>query len=335
MRRVLVVSLVVGASLAASALRPPTATAAAVTIDTVPQLAGIPIVVDGRVYKTNRLGRITVEADGALRDRVDVRDARVGPRTRATFSRWYGNLDKPSGKLTAALDLYFTFEWTFVDLHNRPIPFDRVTSIKFKTSHGRVRTFERKDFGRKHWVQGSRVISTPEGPRRKDLYFTVEKVIVDDTNVVNRAQQRFEPSKRRDMAFRLLFYKMEFSAFDALFKFPIGSGVKLTFPNGKVQEHNFTSAGKLTIDRLPRGEYWVVVNGPGMSFKRPVTLTKNQKVPLEVLSWIDIGFVFGVVFAIALGLLLIGRPWLLRYARLRTYRAQIAALRNRAAEGSA
>lgn len=334
MRRLLLICAVVGASVGAAALHAPAAAAATVTIDTVPRLAGIPILVDNRLYRTNRAGLVRVNVNGALRDRLDVRDARVGPRTRATFSRWYGNLDRGGANLTAALDLYFLFRWSFVDLKNRAVANDRVTSIALRTSHGRTRKFKQADFGRWQWLQGSRVISTPDGPRRKNLYFTVEKVIVDDANVVNRAQQRFEPYRQKEVAVRLLFYSAEFSAHDALFKFAIGKGIKLTFPNGRVQEYEFGPGAKLKIDRLPRGEYWVVVDGPGMSFLRPVTLSKNQTVPLEVLSWVDIGFVIGVLFAIALGLLFVGRPWLLRYARPSTYRAHWEAFRSRWPEGA-
>jgi hypothetical protein len=335
MRRALVILAAMGALAAAFA---PGAAAAArgITVETVPQLRGIPIVFDGRVYRTSHGGRVVLPASRtSLRGRLSVRDVRLPGRIKATFARWYGNLDRPSNLIRAALDIYYPVRWRFTDLDDLPIRFGRVTAISFKSSHGRAHKFEQEDFGRRHWFQGSRVISTPEGPRSKDLYYTVEKVIVDGTNVVNRAQQRFEPVKRRDLAVRLLFYSAEFSASDALFRFPIGRAVKLTFPNGTVKRYPFGPGAKLTIDRLPRGQYWVVVEGPGMSFLRPLSLSKNQTMPLEVLSWIDIGFVIGVLFAIALGLLLVGRPWLLRFARPRTYRAHREALRNRSAEGSA
>jgi hypothetical protein len=332
-RRVLLLCAAVGASLGASALHVPAATAARVTIDTVPRLKGVPIVIDRRVHRTNRFGRVTVNVNGPLRNRILVRNARVGPRSKATFSRWYGNLDRPGADLTAALDLWFRFRWSFVDLKNRAVENERVTSVYFRSSHGRARKFEQDELGRWHWVQGSRVISTPVGPRRKNLYFTVEKVIVDKANVVNRAQQRFEPYRQEEIAITLLFYSAHFTAHDALFKFPIGKGIKLTFPDGRVQHYEFGSGATLKIDRLPRGEYWVEVEGPGMSFLRPVTLSRNQTVPLEVLSWVDIAFVFGVLCAIALGLLLVGRPWLLRYTRPRAYREHWEALRSRWSEG--
>lgn len=335
MKRALV-SIAVLAALA-GALAPGAAAASrGITVETVPQLRGIPIVFDGRVYRTSHGGRVVLPATTrSVRGRLSVRDVQLPGRIKATFARWYGNLDRPSNLIRAALDIHYPVRWRFMDLQKLPIRFGRVTSISFKSSHGHMHKFEQEDFGRRHWFQGSRVISTPEGPRSKDLYYTVEKVIVDGTNVVNRAQQRFEPAKRRDIALRLLFYSAHFSANDALFKFPIGRGVKLTFPNGMVKRYAFGPGAKLTIDRLPRGQYWVVVEGPGMSFLRPLSLSKNQTMPLEVLSWIDIGFVIGVLFAIAIGLLFVGRPWLLRYLRPRTYRAQWAALRNRSAEGPA
>jgi hypothetical protein len=333
-RRALLLCAVSAASLGAAAVHVPAAAAAQVTIDTVPRLKGIPIVVDKRVHRTNRFGRVTVKVNGPLRNRILVGDARVGPRSKAIFSRWYGNLDRAGANLTAALDLWFRFRWSFVDLKDRAVENQRVTSVHFRSSHGRARKFEQDEFGKWQWMQGSRVISTPEGPRRKNLYFTVEKVIVDKANVVNRAQQRFEAHRQNELAIKLLFYSAHFSASDALFKFPVGSGVKLTFPDGRVQHYELGPGAELTIDRLPRGEYWVEVEGPGMSFLRPVTLSRNQDVPLEVLTWVDIAFVFGVVFAIALGLLLVGRPWLLRYTRPSAYRTHWESLRSRWSEGA-
>jgi hypothetical protein len=41
-----------------------------------------------------------------------------------------------------------------------------------------------------------------------------------------------------------------------------------------------------------------------------------------------------VVFAIALGLLLVGRPWLLRYTRPSAYRTHWESLRSRWSEGA-
>jgi hypothetical protein len=310
----------------------PQGTAARVTLETVPRLKGIAVALDGRVYRTGHGGRVVLNANGPLRGRLEVRDTQLPGRVKATFARWYGNLDRRRPLIKAALDLHYPVRWRFTDLDGDPLPFGRVASISFKSSHGRVHKFEREDWGRRHWFQGSRVVSTPEGPRNKDLYYTVEKVIVDGSNVVNRAQQRFEPAHRRDLAVKLLFYSAEFSAHDALFKFGIGRGIKLTFPNGEVKRYAFGPGAKLRLDRLPRGEYWVVVDAPGMSFLRPVSLSRNQHVPLEVLSWIDIGFVIGVVFAIALGLLVLGRPWLLRYTQLATYRGYWAAFRTRSVE---
>jgi hypothetical protein len=331
MKRALLIAAVL-AAVAGVAAPEAAAARAGITVETVPKLRGIPILFDGRLYRTNHGGKVYLPPTSrSVRGRLFVRDVRLPGRMRATFGRWYGNLDRPSNLIRAALDIHYLVRWRFTDLQKRPVPFGRVTSISFKASHGHMHKFDREDFEKWHWFQGSRVISTPEGPRSKDLYYTVEKVIVDGTNVVNRAQQRFEPAHRRNLAVRLLFYKAEFSASDALFKFPIGRGVKLTFPNGTIKRYAFRPGAKLTVDRLPRGHYWVVVEGPGLSFLRPLTMSKNQRMPLEVLSWFDIGFVIAVLFAIALGLLLVGRPWLLRYARPRTYRDGAAALRTGAA----
>ena len=52
----------------------------------------------------------------------------------------------------------------------------------------------------------------------------------------------------------------------------------------------------------------VTVDGPGFSFSRPVRLSRNQEVELEVLSYLDIGLALFVGLAFVIGLPLIRRP---------------------------
>lgn len=296
------------------------AAADTVKVRTVPALAGIPVTIDGSTFLTNRHGvaNVTHFRNGALSEHLEVGDARVAPGIRTIFSRWYGNPDRHQvTELKAALDVEYLVSWRFVDLQGDPVDPGEISSVALKSSHGLLATFDNLQLQRPQWLQGSRVVSTPQGPLSKEIYFTLEEVLVDGSSVVNRSQQRFLPAEKPELVFSLLFYSAEIKASDALFKFPLGSAVRLRFPDGHWERYELGDGAQLTLPKLPRGEYWIEVEAPGFSFLRPVTLSRNQEVDLEVLSYLDIGLVVGVLISLALGLLLLGRPYVLRYVGLR------------------
>lgn len=285
-------------------------------VRTVPPLAGMRFKLDGRTFTTRGGGvaRITYRGGSPLRDRLDGVETVTRPGVRASLARWYGDLDRPrQERLIAALNVDYAINFSFENLHGRPIDPTRVQFLSVRSSHGVVTEVQKESLRGPHWLQGVRVVSTPHGPLAKDLLQSIERVKVDGTNVVNRAQQRFFPRKQRAFGITLLLYSARFAARDALFGFPIGSGVRIRHPDGRWTYHPFTSSGKLVVGELARGEYWVEVKAPGLSFLRPVTLSRNQEVPLEVLSYVDIGLTVAILVATALGLLYIGRPHLFSF----------------------
>jgi hypothetical protein len=147
---------------------------------------------------------------------------------------------------------------------------------------------------------------------RRPVYHSVQRVIVDGSNVINRGQQRFFPVRERRPQIQLLFFSARFRARDALFGFPVGSAVRLEYPNGRRERFEFGSDSELTLDSLPRGDYEVDVEGAGVSFSRPLSLSRNQDLELEVVTWLDFAAALLLLTAIVLGLLLIGRPRLVR-----------------------
>lgn len=289
------------------------AQATVLEVRTVPPMAGVAFTLDGRRFATRAGGVATTTYRGTapLRDRLQGVQTVTRPGVRASLARWYGDLDRPGQKrLVAALNVEYAVRFSFENLRGDPVDLARIESLSLKSSHGVVHRVTRGGLSARQWLQGVRVISTPAGPVEKDVLQSVERVFVDGANVVNRAQQRFFPHRQREVGVTLLLYSARFAAQDALFGFPIGSGVRLRHPDGNWTYHPFESSGEVVLEGLARGEYWVEVKGPGMSFLRPVTLSRNQVVPLEVLSYLDIALTFGVLGATALGLLYIGRPHL-------------------------
>jgi len=209
-----------------------------------------------------------------------------------------------------------------------PTDIDRVT---LKSSIGAVITIphvdalQRPNIGRPHLYQTEHVVSRQGGPYVSPIEYRLKFVYINGTNVVNSLQQGFcpyfdckslQPDGRNTSGFfRLIFYSARFTTKDMLFPYSIGQGVILKFPDGSQREYAFTSPGEVMISALPRGKYTVSVDAPGFGFSRPLTLTRDQVVNLQVVSYIDLA-VFGVVFcAIVIGLLVVRRPHLLGLKR--------------------
>ena len=193
-----------------------------------------------------------------------------------------------------------------------------------RSSHGVIHEFTGAELREGQWLQGSRVVSTPTGPISKDLQYSIEKVIVDATNVVNRAQQRFIPSEVQELDVELLFFTARITARDALFGFPVGTAVRLQHPDGRWQVIDLDDNAAVTIDALPRGEYFIEVKGPGLSFVHPVALSRDQDVDLQVLTYLDISVALALGGIAVIGVLFVGRPYLFRRLRRRRHRAPVA-----------
>ena len=279
--------------------------ATALTVQTVPVLEGVSFTVGGRTSRTDARGRaIVVGSAPRLADRIRIPDTEIAPGVRARFSRRKG--DK------YLFDFLYRVRMSFRDTAGHPVNSSRVTSVTFKGSHGVRRAMKS---GGWQWLQGARVVPTRQGHMKKKLTWVVEKAIVDGSNVVNRNQQSFVPARTQRMRVELLLYPAHFSARDALLNFPLGSRVRLEYPNGRVERHEFGDNAELTLHSLPRGEYVVSVEGPGFAFERPVALSREQTVELELLSYLDLGLSLGALASIALGLVLVGRPHLARPPR--------------------
>jgi hypothetical protein len=155
--------------------------------------------------------------------------------------------------------------------------------------------------------RASRVVPLTGGLVSKALDYRIQSVMIGGNNVVNRAQQAFTPLTRRTMKVRVLFYSAKISASDRLFGFGIGSGIKLVFPDGAVQNVSFGNGHKLLLSALPRGNYRVSVHSWGLSAAQPLAITRDQVVELKVLSYLDIIVLITSVITIGVGLVVVGR----------------------------
>jgi hypothetical protein len=266
------------------------------TIQTVPKVPGMRFSLNGRRFEADGEGRARPPlVRGGASPRV--LDTALAPGVRASLDRWY------LGRRIAAIHLYYEVNPSFVDLSGHRVDPAAVTAVTVEGSDGRRHVFT----GRSQWLQGNRVVPESQGRKSTALWYAAQKVIVAGSNVVQGAQQRFFPSRSRKMELRLLLFSARFTVRDALLGFPIGSTVRVEFPNGREQRHALGKRAELFLRALPRGDYRIGVEGLGISSPRPLELSRDQAVELRVISWLDIGVVLMGLLSVALALLFVRR----------------------------
>jgi hypothetical protein len=134
---------------------------------------------------------------------------------------------------------------------------------------------------------------------------------------VNRAQQRFEPETTRRVTVQGLFFAVRVQAKDAFFGTRAGSAVVLRYPDGHSARLPLGADGAVLLGGLPRGAYLLRVRGSGVSFARPLVLSRSQDVTLQVITWFDLELGATVVLLGLVGLEL-ARRGLIHRARRRS-----------------
>jgi hypothetical protein len=190
-------------------------------------------------------------------------------------------------------------------------------SVTIKSSHGTRYVI---DANEEQWRTANRIARLRNGLEPTEVQYAVESVYIDGANVVNQNQQRFVVNGKATWTVQLLLYAARVSAVDALFGFPIGTGVNLRYPDGSLRYIPFDENNELVVDDLARGLYRLqAVGAAGMAPETPVSISRDQNVELKVLSSLDIALAVSAGVVGALGLLLIGRPgpllWLIRLPR--------------------
>ena len=284
-------------------------------IHVLPPMSNVQFSLDGQLFTSNDAGvaKIEVEQPGTYR-LASVHPDEEDPNRRIKFSRWRDEVFVPErnvtlplpGPLQVGFDVSYPITQEFVDLAGRPVPLDRITSLTVKSSHGR--TFEWKP-GQEQWIRGSTIARRAAGLEETKIQYSLDGVQMDGSNVVNQSQQRFYVNSRATWKIELLLYSAEFSAKDGLFGFPVGTGIRLEYPDAKIRVIPWDRPGYVHVDSLPRGAYRVSVQDPGgMSPPTPMALSQDQEAALSVLTYLDLGVASSLGLALAVGLLFVGRP---------------------------
>jgi hypothetical protein len=299
-----------------------------IEVKTVPALPGLDVTLtpidglggspqpgqEGTLLTTDSEGLIRFEIDamGMYRLELKLPWKSSDPTMKAEFSRWTENVFEPNRDLEyepgmileAGFEIHYLVSYDFTNLQGEPVNPGDVSSITLTNSMGERNKLTSHDA---LWVKGGRVTRRSAGLEETLLQYSVEEVIVDGANVINKSQHRFIPAESRTWTIPLLYYSMGFVSQDALFGFPVGTSVQVTSPNGTTTLATLDNDGQAFLPLLPRGDYQVRVLDGGYSPPVPVALSKDQAVDLKVITVYDIVFVTGLGGGVALSLLLLGR----------------------------
>jgi hypothetical protein len=294
---------------------------ALIEVHTTPSLPDIKFSLDGRVFASDDYGvaRIEMKKAGKYQLKLlplEVKDENI----QMQFGRWEDEVFEPDREIEVPLrkplligfEVSYRVNQEFVDLENKPVDSSRISSITYKGSNGAVFTFE--DTGA-HWLPAGRVIRLNKGLQEARILYSVMSIVIDGANVVSQAQQRYYVDQEDLWAIQVLLYSARFTARDALFGFPIGTGILIEYPDGDVQSYSFDTDQGYTIDGLARGIYRVTVTGVnGYAPATPIALSRDQDVDLMVFSALDIGVLVSVGLFLSVGLLWLGRPYVFKQA---------------------
>ncbi|HLO31460.1 MAG TPA: hypothetical protein VK249_20080 [Anaerolineales bacterium] len=292
---------------------------AVVEVHTTPSLPNVKFSLDNQIFSSDGYGVARMEVKKAGNYHLKILPLEnLDPDIQMNFSRWGDDIFQPGRDIKVPLDkplqagfeVSYLVNQTFVDLSDKPVDLSRITSVTLKGSNGTTYTFEDHQ---PHWLPAGRVIRLNNGLQETKILYSIISVVIDGSNVVSQAQQRYYVHPNDLWSVKLLLYSARFTAHDALFGFPVGSGVHVEYPDGDVQAFVFNSQKEHQSEGLARGIYRVTVTGAkGIAPPTPIALSRDQDVQLLVFSYLDIGVLAGIGLFLSLGLLLFGHPYLIR-----------------------
>jgi hypothetical protein len=290
---------------------------ALVEVIVTPPLPNIRFSLDDRVFESDDYGVARIEVEKAGKYQIDVLPLEGNDEhIQMHFGRWGDDEFAPTRKIEVPLEkpLQVGFEvsyqvsQTFVDLDNQPVDSSRISSITYKGSNGATFTFEDTD---PHWLPAGRIIRLNNGLQETRILYSVMSIVIDGANVVSQAQQRYYVDPDDLWTIQVLLYSANFTARDALFGFPIGTGIHMEYPDGDVQDYSFDPEKGYLLEGLARGIYKVTVMGAqGYAPPTPIALSRTQDVELMVFSYLDMGFLASIGLLLSVGLLWYGRPYI-------------------------
>jgi hypothetical protein len=314
---------------------PPPAVLEIVTVPAIPQAR---FKVDGTLYRSDAQGIVRVGlAPGSRPHTITLVDSKVLKQNRdLRFVRWYyGNHEQDyrtqligvkirrNLRVKAAFRITVKLNYSFIDQAKAPVPRERVSRVEFRGDNGQTVTGNGSGtlsvVAIRPVVSGGTLLA-------KQVRYSVQRVDVDGSNVVQVNSQKFVPSQRSMVVVPLLLRTAHVSTRDFLFNNPVGRSVQLTYPDGHTATVPLDADGKATVEGLARGTYTVRVDASGLSFQRPFVLSRNQYVELPIFTMIDLGVTGGALLAVVVALSVMRARSRVAFTRAAHLRAALARL---------
>ncbi len=280
-------------------------------VQTVPPTEGARVSAEGNfaIADAKGVARLAVANWDRIDARFNVPETRVSEDRKVLIDRIVGapSAGRSGNPVVVGLRTQRLVSWSFVDRGGQEVDPERITMLELRSNAGEIVQFEGEDLFRPHWLAAGRTQQTPKGLVNKEQYWNVTRVVVDGAEVVNSSQQVFFPEQSQDWQISLLFYRVAVVGRDLLFGGLAGKGVELVMPDGELVREEFDREGVVVFPSLPRGSYDVRVYGAGASFARPMSISRDQEVDIEVITGLDISLVVATLLMIAISLLVIGR----------------------------
>ena len=287
-----------------------------VQVQTVPALAGVQFKIDGQVQTTDGSGlaQFSITHIGGYHIEVTAPPADPSANVRIAFDRWndndvsqYHEFKFPTHRvLQAGFLLSYPVNLKYTDKANKAVDPSRIALTRVRTAG----TFYSLTDPTQAWLPNNYILHRVGGYlESKPALYYLDNVSIGGTNVVNQGQQRYHVSANTTWWIQLFLYPASFSAQDALFRFPVGSGILLQYPDGATRELAFDQVGgQLHVDSLPRGIYRASVRGTqGLEPNIPLSVSRARGFTLIVVSRLDMAVLLGVPAFVALLLLVVGR----------------------------
>lgn len=275
-------------------------------VQTVPPIAGVNFLVDGRSFASDATGlaSTTVATAGFHDLTVSLHDP--NPLTHLEFGRWGDDAFTADRQvrlqgdvsLTAGLRIAYLTQLHFVGGQNNRLDPGRVSDVIL--SGPNAESVSVTDPSKPVWLQTALPAkrSGADGLFYSPTPYTVTNAEYDGLSVVDRGSQPFLPGPS-SWSMSLKLYTMRIHAEDALLGINVSKPASVTDEAGKSRVVHLDRHGNATL-LVGRGNYTVHVAASGISPLAPVALSRDKEAIVPIISVLDL-----VIVGMGIGLTLV------------------------------
>ncbi|HZJ51398.1 MAG TPA: hypothetical protein VFF07_11295, partial [Actinomycetota bacterium] len=303
-----------------------------VTIQAVPPIEGVRLVLDGRSLTTDHNGLALARLRRPGSHNLTAPDLqRVEPGVRVHFAHWSDG-DFPSVRrlsvttftsLEVGFDVSYSTPVNFVSTAGDPIAAEGIDSLTI---------VDDRDTGYSlatdgpQWLPGSRARESAGSIRSEEISYAVDAVVAGGRDRLAPGQPRFSPSPEQSWSIVLegsagdepltepsaargprATNHVVVTVSDALFGFPTGSAVSITGPDGRSERHELGPGARLSLEEAGAGDFRATALGPGISFAQQFDPSRAERVRLSVITYLDIATGLLTLVLVAAGVLALAR----------------------------